>query len=312
MRQAIGLAVATALLCGCTAVKQQPTAVTSPTPVKTEISVNPDPGSKPVQVLPVLSAIEVGKDVVEAPTLSDGTVEGEAFLEPLEGEGLAPLSETTYADVFHNLAVSEESRTYSFSDFQDLLPDRGTKVGELYSVEPTKFDKFLNQFHPRVMTTLDRDGVGAYGILIGQSGDRLEYALRVHAQFMIADDIILSPAQFDIRLVIDRKNDAVEYFSFALPTTHQKNVNFEAQLEDFLVGMVFTPRMELMGGTSPGEIGWTESVDPANARKRLAEEFFSFERIAWVPVDQAMEIAKREKKPIFAIVIEGVLNDQSC
>jgi hypothetical protein len=72
--------------------------------------------------------------------------------------------------------------------------------------------------------------------------------------------------------------------------------------------------MELVGGNFQAveAIRWTEQIETAQALDRLGALFYKFKDIHWVPFEQALAAAKVQKKPIFAVVLWGALDDQSC
>ena len=310
MKRQIGYLLVSSLLVGCTAVKQVPAKAELPKVRATSAATSQHSGAEEISPL---TKIELGKTGIAAPTIQQAEVVGVARMEKLQGEGLNALSESDSLPFFEAFSVADPVPHFNGGEFQRLMPRSEVRVGEVFKLEPQVFETFLKPIHPNVITALDRDGSGAYGLLRAFNEETLEFIYRVHAQFVIADDVIVSPAQFDGTLRVNRKTGAVESFSFEVPTTHQKNVNFEVQRDDFLVGMVFTSQMEVASRSAPdGLSNWTESVEVAGGRKALAERFFAFESIHWRSLPEALEVARQQKKPIFAIVIEGVLNDQSC
>ncbi len=310
MKRQIGYLIVSSLLVGCTAVKQVPAKAELPEVRATALATSQ---SSDVEKLSPLTEIELGKTRVGVPALQQAKVVGVTRMEKLEGEGFSALSESGSLPIFEAFAAAEPNPSFNGSDFQKLMPESEVRVGEVFQLNPQVFETFLKPIHPNVVTSLDRDGSGAYGLLRAFNDNSLDFIYRVHAQFVIAEDVIVSPAQFDGTLRVNRKTGAIESFSFRVPTTHQKNVNFEVQRDDFLVGMVFVPKMEVTSQSEPQELThWTESVEVAGGRKALAERFFAFESIHWRSLPEALEVARQQKKPIFAIVIEGVLNDQSC
>lgn len=261
-------------------------------------------------------AVTRGATKLEFPKLSEKEVELTASLEPLVGKDMQQIGGTEFEEAFAKFTAAEAKRTYKSSDFSGFLPTQPVRVGEVWKISPGVASKFLSQLHPRVQEHMKRDGAGAYGMVRASSETHLELLVRIHAQFWLVDKkLSVTPAQFETRLLIDRRSNSVEYAAFSVPTEYTRNVNFQGQNEGtILVGMVFTPRLELVSG-DPRLLTrqlWSERLEKAFARKQLAKQFFTFEQLEWVPLEQAMERAKAEKKAVFAIVLEGVLNDQSC
>ena len=125
-----------------------------------------------------------------------------------------------------------------------------------------------------------------------------------------ASGIRLLPSQFAGRLVLNRKERAVVEFSLALPSRNS-NVDVNA----FRVAdMAFIPRMELatLSSTPVREIAWETAITEEEARKKLATAFYKFAKIEWVPIADAVELAKVTNRPIHALVLFGALDDESC
>ena len=50
----------------------------------------------------------------------------------------------------------------------------------------------------------------------------------------------------------------------------------------------------------------------AEADRRLAKVFYKALEIDWVPFDQVLAQARSRRRPIFALVSWGSIDDQSC
>lgn len=294
----------------CSPQVQNPPA--TPTPVQTtSVEVTPPPVSVE-QPAPV----ERGETEVTVPTLGSGKLSLAASLEALTGDELSQLKGTEFEEPIRKLVAARADQSYKYEKFQAFLPQGPVRVGDVWTLPEGACSQFLKQIHPEMVEKLERDGTGAYAVLRAQSDSHLEILLRVHAQFWLSEGkMSVSPGQFEGRLVLNRSEWSVEYFSLSVPTTYAKNVNYESRGEgDYLVGMVFAPDMGLEGGNRAAleSTPWKERLELDFARRQLAQKFFAFEKLKWVPMDQVVERAEQEKKLIFAIVIEGVLNDQSC
>ena len=76
----------------------------------------------------------------------------------------------------------------------------------------------------------------------------------------------------------------------------------------------FCPRMELRAETEDvmKDMEFTEAISQEKAEHKLIHRFYEWQRINWVPVDKALEIARVQQKPIHVISVDGPLADESC
>ncbi len=155
------------------------------------------------------------------------------------------------------------------------------------------------------------NGSGAHAIVSSESDEFIEILFRLHAQFELANQLFISPSQFDGRMIVNTGSGQVEYFSVEVPPGHGRNIAFEqySQAAESGVGLIET--MSLSAGAIP-EVKWDRQMATADAREFLADAFFEFHKIDWVPIDQALKKAKDLERPVFAVILEGALDDQSC
>lgn len=208
-------------------------------------------------------------------------------------------------------------KKYSQTDFQVFLPPSTANVGDIWELDPKGILPFLCQFHSGATTEITVSSHrtpksdGAKACLRAISPNYVEIVFRIHAQFVLdASGIRLLPSQFAGRLVLNRKERAVVEFSLALPSRNS-NVDVNA----FRVAdMAFIPRMELatLSSTPVREIAWETAITEEEARKKLATAFYKFAKIEWVPIADAVELAKVTNRPIHALVLFGALDDESC
>lgn len=246
--------------------------------------------------------------------LGDKTIEIRAIFEAFSGTDLEQVRGTPFDEMLTKFAVAEEVRTYHASEFQCFMPERGQAVGKPWALDGEQAAKIASQLHPSATHEMLRDGGGAYAVITGRSQDYLEIAFRLHAKFELSDTLLLFPAQFSGRILVNQSENSVEYVSLHVPGDRPRNFNYEATDKTGLVGMIYSSTMKLEGGTLAGvaNLNWDESVKEAEAKKMLAQEFFASEKINWLRFEAAMEESRRSKKPIFAVVILGALSDQSC
>ena len=208
-------------------------------------------------------------------------------------------------------------KDYSTEDFQVFLPPSTVNVGDIWELDPKGILLFLCQFHSGATTEITifsrrtHRSEGSKACLRAISPNYAEIVFRIHAQFVLdASGIRLLPAQFAGRLVLNRKEGSVVEFSLFLPPRNS-NVDVNAFKA---ADMAFIPRMELstLSSTPVHEIVWEIAVTEEEARKKLATAFYKFAKIEWVPIEDAVEIAKGTNRPIHALVLFGALDDESC
>ena len=208
-------------------------------------------------------------------------------------------------------------KDYSTTDFQVFLPSSTAKVGDVWELDSEEVLPFFRQFHSGATTEITifshrtPKSDGAKACLRAISPDYAEIVFRIHAQFVLnAPGVRLLPAQFAGRLVLDRKEGVVVEFSLSLPSRNS-NVDVNAFRA---ADMAFIPRMELFTLSSAPihEITWEIAITEEEARKKLATSLYKFAKIEWLPIENAVELAKVTNRPIHALVLFGALDDESC
>lgn len=262
-----------------------------------------------------------------------GTTELTASWIPPKTDLLDPTMRPGVRRLYTELKVAIPKQSYSERDFLHILPPETVKMaGQIWALEPAKFAGFLQQFHPAVSTKSASVGRrpgpdGAFAILRGVSDTHVDIVFRVHAEFDLLPgehDLPLrkawySPACFLGRLVVDRSAGTVEYFHLFVPTDSKTNVHTTMWIIDGPNGGHFhnmhrVDRMDLVGGNrqSVDAIRWSNQVDLAEAHNKLAKTFYKFKEIDFLPFEKTLAAAKAQKKPIFAFVALGSIDDQSC
>ena len=209
-------------------------------------------------------------------------------------------------------------KNYNTTDFQVFLPSSTANVGDVWDIDLNEILRFLRQFHPGATTEITVSSHrtpksdGARACLQAISPNYAAIVLRIHAQFTLdTSSVRLLPSQFAGRLVLDRKEGAVVEFSLALPSRNS-NVDVNAFRA---ADMAFIPRMELStlsSGLSTHDITWETAITEEEACKKLATAFYKFAEIEWIPIEDAVELAKRTNRSIHALVLFGALDDESC
>jgi hypothetical protein len=259
-----------------------------------------------------------------------------------------PCKESAYgrfeaSEILCNVAPEKDWEFYGKEEFAALLPDHAVELGEVWRLDNKAVLPFLRQFHPGATARLHHEPVGvagAHACLRAVSEGFAEILLRAHAEFVLEEGIYFCPAQFEGRLLLDRKTGEPQAFRLFLPSrnsnvdvnipsarTRQQNTQ-AAQQEPTIVtrpdgskvlvevgqshgeaDIGWVPRMELVGGEVPA-LEWPRSIDDETARRLLRNQFYA--PIDWLPLDQAVQRSRELGKPLHVISLFGTLDDESC
>ncbi len=197
-------------------------------------------------------------------------------------------------------------KDYKTSDFQVFLPPSTANVGDVWDLDPEAILPFLRQFHPGATQE------EAKACLRAISSEYADIVFRIHARFTLNASIgaYLSPAQFVGHLVINRNSGTVRQFTLSLPPRNS-NVDIGAFTSRDLG---FVPRMELrsLSELEPKSIDWETAITAEEVGKKFENAFYKFTEIEWTPIEDAVELAKTSNHPIHAVLLFGVLDDESC
>ena len=72
--------------------------------------------------------------------------------------------------------------------------------------------------------------------------------------------------------------------------------------------------MELRTGTQDvlQDTEFTEAITQEEAERSLILRFYESQRIKWVSLDEALEMAPAQQKPVHVISLDGPLADEAC
>lgn len=225
-------------------------------------------------------------------------------------------------DALANLQVVEPEKRYPISVFRAFLPGGSVSVGECWEVEKKGVLALLQQLLPNPSLDMRNDGgdsCGKWACLRAYNDQFADIMFRIHAEFAIQDGWF-TPSQLAGHLVIDRTQGAVAFFQMHVPDGILNfDVNWETTEDGWDPGIVITdagycPQMELHSGTQRGvqALKFTESITEEAAAHKLACCFYKSQQINWIPLENALEMAQAQQKPIHAISISGPLADESC
>ncbi len=221
-----------------------------------------------------------------------------------------------------NLQVAEPEKRYPTSVFRAFLPNGSISVGECWEVEKQGILALLQQLLPNPSLDMRNDGgdsCGKWACLRAYNDQFADIMFRVHAEFAIQDGWF-TPSQLAGHLTIDRHQETVAFFQLRVPEGILNfDVNWETTEDGWDPGIVITdagfcPQMELCAGTQTGvqALKFTETITEEDAAHKLACCFYKSQQINWVPLENALEIAQAQQKPIHAIAVDGPLADEAC
>ena len=136
-----------------------------------------------------------------------------------------------------------------------------------------------------------------------------------HAEIEPDQSVFFTPAHFSVSLLVNKQLGTVEHFQLGIPTDEGLNATLTVALPtEALVDIVHVDRMELIGanGGQRPEIDWTDQIELSDAEMKLKKLFYGFMEIEWVPAEDAISLAEAQQRPIFAVVLWGGLDEQSC
>ncbi len=201
---------------------------------------------------------------------------------------------------------------YNTADFQAFLPPSTVNVGDVWDLDPERMLPFLRQFHPSATMDVGYGRNGAKACLRALSSEYADIAFRIHARFILAASVgaYLRPAQFAGHLIINRDSGTVCQWTLSLPNRNS-NVDMGA-FGTHDIG--FVPRMELssLPEMQPESMTWETAITAQEADRKFQNALYKFAEIGWTPIEDAVELAKASNRPIHAVLLFGVLDDESC
>ena len=214
--------------------------------------------------------------------------------------------------VLFNPGPAHPVKNYSTTDFQVFLPPSIVKVGDVWNLDPDRILPFLRQFHRSATMNLRHGQNGAKACLRAISPEYADIVFRIHARFILDATIgaYFRPAQFAGHLTVNRNSGTIYQWTLSLPPRNS-NVDIGA-FRTADIG--FVPRMELhsLPETQPKLIDWEAAITAEEAGQKFQNALYKFTEIAWTPVEDAVERAKALNRPIHAVLLFGVLDDESC
>ena len=232
---------------------------------------------------------------------------------------IAPIEYTQYGfhvewDELANLRVAEPEKRYPASVFRAFLPSGAVSVGDLWKTEEEGVLVLLRQLHPKPSLDISinsGDSRGSWACLRAYNDRYAEIVLRIHAEFILEDGRF-TPSQFAGYLVIDRSKEKVASFKMYVP---EGVLNFDVGRNSTrTIDVGFCPQMELRTETQEvaPDIEFVESVTQEVAERKLILRFYKSQEINWVSLEEALEMAPAQGKPVHVLSLMGPLADESC
>ncbi|MDE0684806.1 MAG: hypothetical protein OXI63_17950 [Candidatus Poribacteria bacterium] len=220
-------------------------------------------------------------------------------------------------DELVNLRVAEPEKQHPASVFQAFLPNKPVSVGDLWVPDMIRVVTLLRQLHPNPNFFLhinSGDSFGLWACLRAYNDQYADIVFRIHAEFKLKNGWF-TPSQFTGHLVIDRNKEKVAFFEMYVPKgVINFDVNWKKDKGSMVTSTGFCSKMELRAGMRDllENVEFTPSITQEAAERALILRFYKSEQINWVPLDQVLEIAQAQQKPIHVISIDGPLADESC
>ena len=274
----------------------------------------------------------LGQPRATAPLESDGEVTVRLRLddakEYLVKATISPIDYTTNG--FHEkwgelteLKPAVLNRVYAAQTFEVFLPPKPAAVGDTWEINEDVI-QLIRQLHANATLKLHIDPAenasGRWALLRACNERYAEIVFRVHADIPLKKGF-LTFSQFTGRLVIDQANQEVVFFRMFVPDAAINfDVNWDAlhiastELGGYVTDMGRCPLVELVSGNSDhvDVIRWFNHIQTDDAELRLARKFYSAWQINWQPLERAVELAKRLKKPIHVVSADGPFKDEAC
>ena len=221
-------------------------------------------------------------------------------------------------DALANLHVAEPEKQHAALIFESFISPKSVSVGDLWQIEASGVLELLWQLHPNPnLETCNSPGLWA--CLRAYNDEIADIQFRIHAEFDLVEGRF-TPAQFAGNLIIDRIKEEVAFFQMHVPNG---TLNFNAiqwtgetykGRSVYSADIGFCPQMELRVGmeTILQDTQFTEAITPAEVEHKLMLCFYKSQQINWVPLEEALELAQAQQKPIHVISIDGSLSDEAC
>ena len=251
--------------------------------------------------------MEILSDKITLNLDSDAAVSVKGFIAPVE---YTQYNFHVEWDALANLQVAEPEKQYPTSVFQAFLPSEPVTVGECWQIQEDVLE-LLRQLQPNPRLDLhinNGDSFGLWACLRAYNDELADIVFRIHAEFEFADGRF-TPSQLAGHLVIDRIKEEITFFQMYMP---KGTLNFDVYRNTIGSDIGYCPQIELCAGTPPHDIEFTTSTTQEEAEHALISCFYKVQHINWASLEEALQMAPAQQKPIHAITLDGPLFDESC
>lgn len=228
-------------------------------------------------------------------------------------------------DALANLQAAEPKRQYSAAVFRDFLPAEAVSVGDCWQIKQDTVQKLLKQLHPKPSLEMRvemygiEEAKGLWACLRAYNDQLVHIVFRIHAEFALTDGWF-TPSQFAGNLIVDRVQETIVFFQMHVPAgTLNFDVHWETILEGWdaprwITDCGFVSQMELSAGTQDvlQDTKFTEAITHEEAERSLILQFYESQGINWVSLEEALEMAPSQQKPVHVISLDGPLTDEAC
>ncbi len=219
-------------------------------------------------------------------------------------------------DELANLRVAEPEKQYPASVFQAFLPSEPVSVGECWQIQEENALTLLRQLSPRPQLKLHINSGdprrAMWACLRAYNNEIAEILFRIHGQFVMNRGW-LTPSQFAGHLIVNRLQGNIVSFKMHVPqTTLNFDIGWTQEDGNTAAAIGYCPRVELCTGTPTHDAEFTASITQEEAERALSSRFYKFQQINWVSLEEALEMAPAQQKPIHVISIDGPLFDEAC
>ncbi len=219
-------------------------------------------------------------------------------------------------DELANIRVAKPEKQYPASVFQSFLPSEPVSVGECWQIQEEGALTLLRQLstHPQLKLHINSGDPSRamWACLRAYNNEFAEIQFRIHAQFVMNSGW-LTPSQFAGHLIIDRTQENITSFKLHVPqTTLNFDIGWTQEDAQTASAIGYCPQMELYTDTAAQDIEFTKAITQEEVERALISCFYEFQKIDWVSLEEALEIAPAQQKPIHVISVDGPLFDESC
>lgn len=247
----------------------------------------------------------------------DEKISIKGFIAPIEN--MSPNFHEEW-DALANMRVNEREKEYDSSVFHAFIPNDPVGIGECWQIQENGAMELLRQLNPN--PNLDMhinigDSAGLWACLRAYNDQHAHIVFRIHAEFQFEDGWF-TPSHFAGDMIIERTKGDVVYFQQYVPERRWFDVNWKKHKDEpnhfYSTASGICPKIELNSGKRITVLDseYALSITQEEAEEKLIKLFYKSQQINWIPFEDAVKIAKEQKKLIHVLSIDGPLDDEAC